>query len=246
MAKIVTLTNGRSWSTQKAAIEHFKLMLARYEDDEVVNDFKDHDDLLALLVRYDMFEPSEQSKIGSGIERFERRLNRGEGFSTSGFWAVRPDGAETDFSYITAVKGKPKPVAQQYYDACRNSVSGALSARKQYEFDRFGDQEGCLLCDISGARVAYEDAQLRHADPVFILLVQEFRMKCGWQWDKMDLYLTVPQDSQISTMFRDRKNTEAFRAFHKKRAVLHIVSKEALNGRRMGSELHVKRPIRLK
>ena len=113
MAKSVTLRNGRSWTTQTAARRHFKLMLARYEDGDVITGSEDHDDLLALLVRYDMLELSEQSKLGTGIERFERHLNRGEGYSSSGFWAVRTDGTETDFSYITAVKGAPKSVAQQ-------------------------------------------------------------------------------------------------------------------------------------
>ena len=108
MAKTVTLSNGRSWRTQKLALEQFKSMLARYEDGDVVDDFEDHDDLLAILVRYDMFALNDIVKVRSGIERFERRLNRGEGFSSSGFGAVRSDG----FSYISAVKGESKSVAQ--------------------------------------------------------------------------------------------------------------------------------------
>ena len=109
MAKTVTLSNGGLWRTQKLASEQFKSMLARYEDGNVVDDFEDHDDLLALLVRYDMFVLNDIAKVGSG---FERRLNRGEGFSSSGFGAVRSDGIDTDFSYISAVKGEFKSVAQ--------------------------------------------------------------------------------------------------------------------------------------
>ena len=244
MAKMVALSNGRSWRTQKAALEHFKSMLARYEDGDLVDDFEDHDDLLALLARYDMCDLSRQSKVGSGITRFERRQNLGEGFSSSGFWAVRFDGTKTDFSYISAIKGEPKSVAQQYYDACRNSVNHDLSVKKQDQFDRFGDEDGCLRCDVSGAEVTYGNAQLRHAKPSFGVLVEEFRRERGWQWADMHRYLTVPEDAQISTTFRDKGNTEAFRAFHHERAVLHIVSREALRGRRRGTETQVKRAIR--
>lgn len=78
MVKAVTLPNGTNWKTQTAALAHFKNMLARYGDNEVVDSFEDHDDLLALLERYDQTNLGDVSKLGSGIERFERRLNRGE------------------------------------------------------------------------------------------------------------------------------------------------------------------------
>ena len=155
MTKSIALSNGKSWRTQTAALEHFKSMLARYEDGDVVDGLEDHDDLIALLERYDMCDLSLQSKIGAGIKHFERRLNRGDGFSSSGFWLVRSDGTETDFSYISAVKGEPKSVAEQYYGACRSAVSRDLLAMKQDQFDRFGDEDGCLTCDISGVRMTF-------------------------------------------------------------------------------------------
>ena len=219
-------------------------MLGRYEDGCVVNDFEDHDDLLALLVRYDMCRLSLQAKVGSGVERFERRLNRGEGFSSSGFWLVRSDGTETDFSYISAIKGEPKSLEQQYYDACRSAVNRDLLAKKEDQFVRFGDEEGCLICDISGARVTYENAQLRHAEPSFSVLVDEFRRERGWQWSEMYRYLTLPQDAQIATTFRHKGDAEAFRVFHHGRAVLHIVGRQSLQGRPRSPETQVERAIR--
>ena len=219
-------------------------MLARYKDGDLVAGFEDHDDLVALLERYDMCDLSLQSKIGLGIKHFERRLNRGQGFSSAGFWVVRSDGTETDFSYISAVKGEPQSVAQQYYDACRSAVSRDLSAKKQDEFSRFGDADGCLTCDISGERVTYENAQLRHAEPSFGVLVEEFRRESSWQWDEMYRYLTLPQDAQIATAFREERHAEAFRVFHHERAVLHIVGRQSLRGRPRGPEIQVKRGIR--
>ena len=246
MAKSVRLPNGKTWSTQTSALQHFKSMLARYGDGDVITDAEDHDDLLALLTRYDMLKLTEQSKLGAGIGRFERRVNRGEGYSTSGFWAVRADGTETDFSYISAVKGVPKPVAQQYYDACRNAVSAALLARKQEQFDRFADENGCLPCDISDQRVSYEEARLRHAHPTFGVLVEGFRKMRGWKWDEIHRLLTVPKDAQISTTFVDKQDAQAFRAYHHERAILHIVSTKRLEGRKRGADFQVKRAVSLR
>tara|TARA_R110002074_G_scaffold764_3_gene4451 strand:+ start:4298 stop:4669 length:372 start_codon:yes stop_codon:yes gene_type:complete len=114
MVKSITLPNGKSWRTQKEALDHFKLMLGRYENGEMVDNLEDHDDLVALLERYDQLELGGPQKAGVGIDCFERRLNRGEGYSSPGFWAIRVDATETDFSCPKAVKGMPTPILSQY------------------------------------------------------------------------------------------------------------------------------------
>ena len=53
MAKPINLPNGRSWKTQTAALAHFKDMLARHSDNQVVESRSDHDDVVALLERHD-------------------------------------------------------------------------------------------------------------------------------------------------------------------------------------------------
>lgn len=68
MAKAINLSNGRAWNTQSAALAHFKDMLARYADEEVVEDRVDHDDLIALLERYDAVIVDGPSKIGNGVD----------------------------------------------------------------------------------------------------------------------------------------------------------------------------------
>ncbi|MDE2473131.1 MAG: DCL family protein, partial [Bradyrhizobium sp.] len=102
MAKSVSLPNGRFWKAQTAALDHFKNMLRRHVDEQTVEDYLDHDDLVALLERYDAVIVDAPAKIGRGIDYFFRRQNVGEGFSTPGFWVRRIDGSETDFSYIQA------------------------------------------------------------------------------------------------------------------------------------------------
>lgn len=106
MVKPVRLANSRSWPTQKDALQHFKAMLGRYSNGERVTDLADHDDLSALLTRYDAtVAPGQTSKSGSGIAYFSRERNVGEGWATDGFHVHRIDGTSDDFSYISAVKG---------------------------------------------------------------------------------------------------------------------------------------------
>jgi len=142
MAKPINLPNGRSWKTQTAALAHFKDMLARYSDNQAVEDRSDHDDLVALLERYDAASPTVQQKSDPASITCLRRRNVGEGYSTPGFWVHRTDGTDTDFSYIDAVKGQPKSNAQEFYDACRGSVAADLLAAKKRHFETHADGAG--------------------------------------------------------------------------------------------------------
>lgn len=109
MAKPVVI-GSRSFRTQSSALDHYKALLHRYQDGQRIVDPADHTDLVALVERFDpvLDAVGEPTKGAGQIAHFERRLNTGTGWSTSGFWVVRQDGTETDFSYIDAVKGKPK------------------------------------------------------------------------------------------------------------------------------------------
>jgi hypothetical protein len=94
----VTLPNGRSWNKHGDAVEHFGRMLARYRDEQIVEDRDDHSDLAAPLTYNDEKKIAAARKIGAGIAWFFRRrkrFTRGE-FST--FWLHRIDGSENHFS----------------------------------------------------------------------------------------------------------------------------------------------------
>jgi hypothetical protein len=113
VANNVDLSNGRSWKSQKAATEHYRAIRDRYADRAPIDDASDHDDLAALLERYDTAHTDEDTKIGSGIDYFEVRTNFGSGGPTRGFWVTRKDGTSTDFSFPWAIRGIPKPQAQE-------------------------------------------------------------------------------------------------------------------------------------
>ena len=220
-------------------------MLGRYQNDQVVEDLQDHDDLVALMERYDLLGLGGPSKVGSGIEYFERRLNRGEGYSSPGFWAVRFDGSETDFSCPKAIRGTPATALEEYYTACRSAVGAELLAAKQREFDHFSDQEGKIVCDVSGVLVSFSQAQLRHANPSFGKIVEDYRRQKGWTEGDLKALLTTAGDAQISTCFASKSEAEAFKIYHHERAILHIVSKAPEHGAFLEKGRSVKRAIKL-
>lgn len=225
MAKTIGLSNGRVWKTQSAAIAHFKDMLARYADEETVEDRVDHEDLVALLERYDAVIVDGPSKIGAGAELFFRRRNVGEGYSTPGFWVRRIDGSETDFSYLAAVRGAPKSSAQEFYDACRAAVAADLKAAKARHFKTYGDDLGLVPCELTDALIAHEEAHIDHAYPTFGQLVLSFRAARGWQHEAPPGTITAPADNQTMTTFVDPAVAAAFRQFHHAAAILRIIAR---------------------
>ncbi|WP_108523168.1 DUF3223 domain-containing protein [Bradyrhizobium algeriense] len=246
MAKPINLPNGRSWRTQTEALTHFKEMLARHFDNQIVEGRSDHDDLVALLERYDAVITDSPAKIGSGIEHFFRRRNVGEGYSTPGFWVRRTDGTDTDFSYISAVKGEPKSNAQEFYDACRGAVAADLLTAKKRHFEIYADNAGRVPCDLSSELISFADAHLDHAYPTFGQLVVSFRAARGWQHGVPAGVLSSPADAQTTTSFLDASAAEAFRQFHRGAATLRIVSRARNLAMSAGQRRpKIKRPVRL-
>ena len=229
MAKPITLPKGKSWNTQTAALDHFKRMLHRYKDDATIDRVEDHDDLLALVERFDQ-ATGDDSKIGAGISHFERRVNRGPGYATPGFWLVRTDGTETDFSYVRSLRMAPQSILERYYGACRSAVATSLAAAKQRQFDRFSDAEGRIPCDVSGVLVKASDAQLRHAAPFFGDIIRNYREHREWSVADLGGLLSPPADAQTDNIFLNEEDSEDFRCWHRAKAVLHIVSNDPAHG----------------
>jgi hypothetical protein len=223
MAKQVKLSNGRDWRTQSAALAHFKEMLHRYSNGNVVDTVDDHDDLIALLERYDACIEGGPTKIGAGIDHFERRLNWVEGHSTPGFWVVRVDGTATDFSYISAVKGEPRSLLADFNDACREAVREDLLDAKTEHFRQHADAGGRVKCELSGELITKDEAHIDHAYPGFGHLAHSFRAARGWMPDIPLGIVSEPADGQIHATFVDPTVKDAFRAFHHAAAKTRIV-----------------------
>jgi hypothetical protein len=227
MAKAVRLSNGRAWKTTTAALEHFKATLHRYGDGDVISDPGDHDDLGALLERYDACGHGGPTKIGCGIDHFERRANFVDGCKTSGFWVVRTDGSDTDFSYIYAVKGQPKSADDDFRDACRDAVAADLKVAAEQFFQQHADAEGRVLCPLTKEFITRDEAHLDHAHTGFSQIVEAYRAARKWSATVPPGIVSTPADGQLRAEFVDAATREDFRSFHHALARIRVVKAKA-------------------
>jgi hypothetical protein len=113
-------------------------------------------------------------------------------------------------------------------------------------FDKEGDAEGKVKCDVTGERVSFKEAQFDHKKPMtFQVIVMTFIAAYGIEI-KAEM-LSAAADNQYVTTFVDRHLEQGFRECHHKVAVLRIVQTR-VNRSRGGSErlTKPKRPVQLK
>jgi hypothetical protein len=100
-----------------------------------------------------------------------------------------------------------------------------------------------IACDATGTLVGFTNANLSHAFPSFLTLVNEFRMLRGWIDAIPEGTLSASADKQISTTFVDPMDAAAFKAHHNSRAILRIVA--IGKGGPVKDPTTIRRPIRL-
>jgi hypothetical protein len=209
--------NDREFRTQAEAIEFFKEMLNRHRNGQDVTG-DDYDMLLALLERH----PEALTKIGCGVQRLYKDRTD---MPTSCFWIERVDGSKTDFSYRTAISARGKSLDQEFLQACREAVHEDMRLTKQLFFEKFGNEDGKVPCDITGEYVALYESHLDHMKPLtFQVLVHTF--VCAHEIEISPEMLSRSQDGQFLTAFVDNELREKFRRFHHKTAKLRIIKAE--------------------
>lgn len=246
MAIPVTLSNGKSWPSHKAALAHFQQMLERYSDDQAVDDAQDHDDLAALIERYDLAINAGTPKAGTGIDHFERRRYGGESFSIVGFWVVHTRGDATDFSYAVAVRAQPRSDAVQFTRACQTAVQPFMLAAKNRAYELYGDDLRRVPCELTGRPVTFEEGHLDHVGMSFAQIVVSFRAIRGWSRGIPEGTITAYSDIQVVTAFAEPAMADAFAKYHNAIAKLRIVSKSAKVSTAAGRrQPKVQRPVQL-
>lgn len=206
-----------------------------------------HDDLCALLERYDAAITIGPSKVGGGVAYFFTRKNEANGGKTIGFWVMRTDGTETDFSFKTAVSGRPKDADAELVEACRESVYESLLELKAAHFKRAAAEAKRVTCEVSGDPVDAYESRLDYAPTEFRDLVWGFRVNEGWEQKIPANILRVPADGQLTTQFVDMNAMARFRAYHAEHAQLRVVSRNVTRARLLASRSDpVRNPVQSK
>lgn len=246
--KSVALSNGKSWPTQKAAEDYFRGVLHSYSNGDFIEDREHHEDLVALVERFDEAHVSQgiAPEAGCGIDCFFRKLNTSEGWSTPSFWIRRTDGTETDVSFKWAVKGEVRSGGLDFVDACRTVVQSDLLAVKRRFFEEHGDENGTVECEVSGRRITFDQAHVDHAWPTFGQLVVMFRAALGWAGGVPEGVVSIPADGQTRANFVDPAVADSFKSMHHGSAQLRIVDKTVnLSTASKARRPTIRRPVRL-
>lgn len=225
--KPVRLANGKEWPSRGDAISYFRELRDRYPISTPILDRSDHEDLLALLERYDLAITDGSGKIGAGVEHFETRVNVTNGGRSVGFWAVRIDGSETDFSFIRAVNEAPKRELEQLADACREAVFREIQSAKSLYFASNADETGRVTCALSGETVAADESMVEYVGRRFGQLVKDYALAQGWGTTVPAGVVSQAADAQTETIFVSREHLEGFRRFHRGNAKIRVISKTA-------------------
>lgn len=233
--KPVVLANGSEWANQKLAYEHFKDLRDSYLLETPIENLDHHEDLCALLERYDAAIAAGPSKAGSGVAYFFTRENEAHGGKTIGFWVMRTDGTETDFSFKTAISGRPKDADAELVEACRESVYDLLIDLKADHFKRAASKAREVRCEVSGNPVDAYGSRLDYAPIEFRDLVWAFRTNEGWEENIPPGILSVSADGQLTTQFVDMDAMARFRAYHAEHARLRVVSRHVTRARLLAS-----------
>jgi hypothetical protein len=160
-----------------------------------------------LLVQH----PAAEEKLSGGCKAIVTRINKLEGMPAQrGFWIVRDDNTEIDFSIHVPFKStEVQRKKDQLHWAAREAVRPSVQAFKQKNFQR----NKTVQCAISGVAVTWTEAQVHHAPPwPFIRIVTE--------WLTQKKVTPVVIDLGITKALEDK---DEFIKFHDARAVLQIV-----------------------
>ncbi len=169
--------------------------------------------LYALLCRH----PNCQEKTGRGIAGFKVQKTI---YGNAGFVIVRSDGTETDFSFMRCIT--PRSQIADFKQACRNMVHGQVWAFKISAFTYCAT----IKCPVTGEDVTVANAHVDHEPPhTFDNLVSRF---CeAIQVNPETVEICGYSDGEMEKWFADEELRKAWQEFHRRNAVLRIVSKQA-------------------
>jgi hypothetical protein len=223
------------FGSKKDALAFFSGMLGRYRNGQTIGE-PDASHLQGLIERH----PKAPDKIREGIRRFYRD-NAGD---TDCFWLERLDGGTTEFSFQKCVSGKPQTLLQDFAEACRYAVQDSLTRKKAAFFERHGNSEGKVKCEVTDKLVAHYESHLDHKKPLTFQVIVHTFIKAF----KIELHpdmIATHGDGEFSRRLADKEIEANFIVYHDSAADLRIITKRA-NLQLAGSERIIppKRPVR--
>ena len=203
---------GIRYGTKSQVKVRAQAILRTYTPGARVSNKDDHNFLLDLIE----WHPNRAAKVGAGVRRFEVRRNTG--MPSVGFFVVRIDGTDTDFSYnecISPSSHRGKVIKAMRY-AIIDQVMGVADSA-------FADG-GPVRCAITGRPLHHRsEAHVDHEDPTFIELATAFAESVGG----FEVIEYTDVNGIAGTRLTNESQADRWRAYHHANAKLRVVSVQA-------------------
>lgn len=183
--------------------------------------FIDDGDLKFMRDLLNRHERSHQ-KIGCGIAAMYVKKNT-VFKNNRGFYLVRMDGTETDFSYEMCLRNKSESRLQKFKSACREAVTDTIINFKR---GCFADSK-IKTCPITGESITPDNSHVDHEPPMtFDEIVRRFIDDNQIDIERVELS-GIGEDGSIRNRIKNEILRDMFIAYHNQRALLRIVSPQA-------------------
>lgn len=209
------LVGGLRFKTQKQLKEYVRWILHAAPSGEPLNDRS-----LAFMNELLSLHPQADQKIGSGVKAMVVRQNP-VFRDTRGFWIIRTDGSETDFSFLECISASNHRA--KVLSAARGAVVGQILAFREAWFANNADVSGYVVCPLTGDAVTVENCHVDHIPPqTFVRLWEQFM---EWQDTNFDKVALLPgQDNSFGDVFADQQFSADWSDFHANCARLRVTS----------------------
>ena len=234
MSRFAITIGNKTFSSKTSAIKFYKEILDKYNFGETLSD-EDATHLIALSFKEEG-TPEEVAEYAEdcvyGFESDDEEYNqwftenritgvvvdRHQDFRTTKcfFFLEKNEGRDEKniFSYRLAINGLPTDM-QTFSRACRFTVHDRI---RKFKIEKFKNRP--VRCVISGEIVEWEECQVDHKSPLtFSVIVKSFLIANNLDISKIEYTYSNSREK-----FIDETITEKFYEFHKKMAVLRIIS----------------------
>jgi len=214
MAKKSFTITGMFFETKTALVEYVKKILHSSPHYQYLTP-ADFEFMLEIL----KFHPRYKQKAGCGIAALYVKPN--PIYPTLGFWIVRTDGSETDFSYKECFNVSTQRA--RFSRACRVALEKQMMKFKEDFFNLYPGK--ATICPYTGERIFFTNSDVNHKAPhEFASLVSEFISS-----NKIDVE-TVKIHGHEDGIFQDTFDDEMAQrwvAYHNQYAELEVISPTA-------------------
>ncbi|MBE0471230.1 MAG: DUF3223 domain-containing protein [Methyloprofundus sp.] len=233
MSRFSITVGNRIFSSKKAALAFYKQIIDRYNFGEKLSD-EDAISLIALGFKEDG-TPEEVAELAEEmVADFHKNnddeippnkllgvmVDRHPDFRTTKcfyfFGDIDGESRKDIFSYRMAINGLPTDM-QSFSRACRFTVHDRI---RKFKIEQFKSRP--VQCALTGDVVEWEECQVDHKAPLtFSVIVKSFIVA-----NELDISKIEYEYKNSRENFADNSIAEKFYDFHKKMAVLRIVSSE--------------------